>query len=338
MMNGQRMFAGVKDDFYDLVHSIGSRRFWQTIAVTFIGLVLFSIGLNGILVPHKLIASGAMGMALLIFYVVGAPSVGVWYWLLNIPILLLGWRAMSLKYVVMALIGVFFSGLTLVMTKGIIIPCDPLMASIIAGVLTGSGVGLYLRYGGSAGGIDIVAAVLRRKYGIPMGTTFIVVNVVNFAAGGIINHSLDTAFYTAMAMYVHSHVVDRWQSGLSPRKSALIITGKPEEITEQILKRLGRGVTYLHGSGAMSKRELRVIYTVVNMVELARLKEIIFYIDSNAFLAINDTSEVIGHRFVSWADAGFEARRARKLAQAQDLLKQTADETADSGNPPPPSA
>lgn len=323
-MNGQHLFSGVKDDFYDLVHSFGSKRFWQTLVVTFVGLLLFSVGLNGILVPHKLISSGAMGIALLTFYVFGAPSVGVIYWLLNVPILILGWRAMSLKYVVMALIGVFFSGLTLVMTKSIRIPTsDPLMASIIAGILTGSGVGLYLRFGGSAGGVDIVAAVMRRKYGIPMGTTFIVINAVNFAAGGLIHHSLDTAFYTAVAMFVHSKVVERMQSGFSPRKSALIITGQPEQITEQILKRLNRGVTYLHGSGGMTKHTTRVIYTVVNMVELARLKEIIFHIDPHAFMSISDTSEVIGNRFVSWEEAGFEAKRARKIAEAKGLITQT---------------
>jgi uncharacterized membrane-anchored protein YitT (DUF2179 family) len=323
-MVGHRLLAGVKDDFYDLVHSFTSWRFWQTLGVTFIGLFLFSVGINAILIPHKLIASGATGIALLIFYAVGKPSVGIIYWLLNIPILALGWRAMSLKYVALALIGVFMSGLTLEMTHNISIPItDPLMASILAGVLTGCGVGLYLRFGGSAGGIDVVAAVLRRKYGMPMGTTFILINTLNFCIGGFINHSLDIAFYTAVAMYVHSAMVERMQSGFSPRKSALIVTVKPVEIAEQVMRRLNRGVTFLHGSGGMSQKSTRVVYTVVNMVELARLKEIIFHIDPRAFMAVSDTSEVIGYRFVTWADAGFEAKRARKHGEG---LMQTADD------------
>jgi uncharacterized membrane-anchored protein YitT (DUF2179 family) len=304
------LFDGVKDDFYDLVYSFGSWAFWQSIGYTFIGLLLFSAGINAILIPHKLIASGATGIALLVFYAVGEPSVGIIYWLINIPILLLGWRAMSLKYVVLALFGVVFSGLTLEITHQVRLPItDPLMAAIIAGVMTGSGVGLYLRQGGSAGGIDIVAAVLRRKYGMPMGTTFILVNTANFVIGGLINHSIDMAFYTAIAMYVHSQMVEKMQSGFSPRKAAWVVTCEPDEVAAQVIRRLKRGVTFVHGSGGMSKKAIRVVYTVVNMVELARLKEIIFHIDPKAFMAVNDTSEVIGYRFFTWADAGFETKR-----------------------------
>ena len=339
-MVGQRLLEGVKDDFYDLVHSINSWRFWQTIGVMVVGLSLFSVGINGILVPHKFMASGATGIALLLFYCFGKPSVGLIYWLLNVPILFVGWRTMSLKFVVLALAGVVISGAAMELTREVRIPVnDPLMAAIIAGSITGSGVGLYLRFGGSAGGLDIVAAVLRRKVGIPMGTTFISVNAIIFVAGGIINHSLETAFYTAVAMTVHSRVVERLQSGFSGRKAALIVTSQPTEIAEQIMRRLNRGVTFLHGSGGMSQRETRVVYTVVNMVELARLKDIIFHCDPRAFMSVTDAAEVIGYRFLSWADQGFEARaRAAALESVGGLpgFGKTTEAAADTAAPEPP--
>jgi uncharacterized membrane-anchored protein YitT (DUF2179 family) len=305
-MVAQDILRGVKDDFYDLAHSINSWRFWQTVAVMVVGLTLFGISINAILIPHKFIASGATGIAMAIYYLFDRLSVGVIYWIINVPVLIIGWRAMSLKFVVLAVLGVFISGATLQMTRGISIPTsDPLMASIIAGVLSGTGVGLYLRYGGSAGGMDIVAAVLRRKVGIPMGTTFISINFLNVVAGGLISHSLDIAFYTFIAMFVHSRMVERMQAGFSARKACFIVTSQPDRIAEQIIRTLNRGVTYLHGSGGMSQRPTRVVYTVINMIELARLKEIIFDLDPAAFISINNASEVIGNRFISWADEGF---------------------------------
>ena len=314
-----KFLAGVKEDFYDLVHSVGSRQFWATIALMVVGLTLYSIGINGLLLPHKFISTGATGIALLIYYWLGSPSVGVIYWLLNIPILILGWRTMSMKFVFMALIGVFISGLTIQLTQGIVIPVptsDPLMAAILAGVLTGGGCGLYLRYGGSAGGIDIVAAVVRRKYGVPMGTTFIAVNAINFIVGSLVGGSLELAFYTAIAMVTHSKMIDRVQAGFSSRKAALIVTSQSLEISQLILRRLGRGVTFLEGSGGMSQKSLKVIYTVVNLVELARLKELIFHCDPNAFVSVTDVAEVIGKRFISWSSQGFgqnDSGRPRRL-------------------------
>ena len=49
-----------------------------------------------------------------------------------------------------------------------------------------------------------------------------------------------------------------------------------------------------------------VIYTVINLIELGRLKEYLFNTDPNAFIAIQDTGDVIGKRFFSWEDQGFK--------------------------------
>ena len=316
-MGAGRLLSSMREDFFDLTQSLNSWRFWQTILMMALGLTLLSIGINGILVPNKFMGSGVTGIALIIFYLLGKPSLGLLVWLLNLPILLIGWRTMSLKYVVLALMGVVLSGAALDLTHSVRIPTtDPLMAAVMAGVLTGSGVGLYLRFGGSAGGLDIVAAVLRKRFGVPMGTTFMAVNGFIFVVGGFINHRMDIAFYTAVAMTVHARMIERVQAGLHPRKSVLIVTGNPDAIAEQIMRRLGRGVTFLHGSGGMSQKTTRIVYTVTNTIELARLKEIIFNCDSKAFVAISDASEVIGHRFVSWADVGFEQRRRQVASTA----------------------
>ena len=298
---------GMREEFYDLVHAVGSRQFWLTLAVTWVGVVAYSIGVNALLVPHQFVATGATGIALVIYYFAGWPQIGIIYWLINIPILLVGWRAMSMKFVFLALIGAFMSGLAITITRGIQIPTsDPLMAAILSGVLTGGGSGLYLRFGGSAGGMDIVAAVMRRRFGVPMGTTFLAVNAINFIGGGIHNGSLERLFYSAVAMAVHVRVLEFMQGDFASRKAVLIVTVDPEGMADAILRRLRRGATFLHGSGGMSQRSLKVIYTVVNVVEVARLKELIFHCDKNAFVSVLDLSEVIGARFRGWSDHDFQ--------------------------------
>ena len=117
---------------------------------------------------------------------------------------------------------------------------------------------------------------------------------------------------------VHSAMVDRMQSGFSARKAAFIVTREPDLLAREILRTLNRGCTFFLAKGGMTQQETRVIYTVVNFIELARLKEILYNMDPNAFLAVHTTSEVIGNRFISWEQEGFEQKRRRRSQRVRD--------------------
>jgi uncharacterized membrane-anchored protein YitT (DUF2179 family) len=100
------------------------------------------------------------------------------------------------------------------------------------------------------------------------------------------------------------------QTGFSQRRAVFIITNKPEAVAEQVMKRLDRGVTFFSGAGARSGDPKKIVYSVINMVELGRMKDLLFQIDPDAFVAIHETNEVIGRRFLSWEDQGYR-RKAR---------------------------
>ncbi|MBU3918160.1 YitT family protein, partial [bacterium] len=123
--------------------------------------------------------------------------------------------------------------------------------------------------------------------------------------GAVLIHDLNSALYTGIFMYVQSFALNKVLTGFSERKAVFIISHKPDEIAEQVMKRLDRGITFFHSSGGYTHQEKRVIYTVINMRELGRLKEMLFQTDPDAFVAISNTSEVIGKRFLSWEDEGF---------------------------------
>ena len=161
-----------------------------------------------------------------------------------------------------------------------------------------------MRFGGSCGGIEIIAQVLRKKFSIPMGNTYITINAIPLI-GAVIIRDIDIALYTGVFMYVQSYVLQKVQTGFSQRKAIFIVSHQTDVIAEQVMKRLDRGVTFFHASGGWTHEEQRVIYTVINMTELGRLKEMLFLIDPEAFIAISDTAEVIGKRFLTWEDEGF---------------------------------
>ena len=341
------LWRALCEELYEVGLAACTRRFWRTVAAMCVGLTLFAVAVNGVLIPHHLSASGATGVALTLYYLCGWPSVGVFYWLINVPILVLGWRVLSLEAVVIALLGVGLSGATLQLTQGVTLPChDTMMAAILAGSFSGFGVGFYLRYGGSAGGLDVVALVMRRKWGVSMGQTFFVVNWLNVLAAALIGGGLEQGFYTAIAVFVHARMVDRMQSGFSERKAAFIITAEPDKLAHRITRTLRRGCTFFTAEGGMTRQPMRVVYTVVNFMELARLKEIVYALDAKAFLSVTTTAEVIGNRFMTWEDEGIARRRRQRRKSAAQARTTGASEserfvpsdtTQNEPAPPPPS-
>ena len=169
---------------------------------------------------------------------------------------------------------------------------DYLLAVCFGGVILGIGVGLVIRFGGCLDGTETVAILLNKSFKLPVGQTVLIFNIVIFVVAGFI-FGFDRAMYSLLTYFITSKVLDIVESGLEQTKAAMIITNDSEEISHQIYKRLGRTVTIMEGEGLVSGKKV-VLYCVLTRFEIHELKEIIKEIDSSAFIAISDVSEIIG--------------------------------------------
>jgi uncharacterized membrane-anchored protein YitT (DUF2179 family) len=115
-------------------------------------------------------------------------------------------------------------------------------------------------------------------------------------AGGGFCFGVEPALYSLIAVHTSSKVLDYVLTGFNQRKSIFIISDQSKEIADQILGRLHRGVTFLLCTGAYSGSEKKVVFCIITMIELSRMKELVFDIDPNAFVVVNDTLEVLGKR------------------------------------------
>ena len=302
-----------KEELKDLFIHVRGWTFWRTLLMIQAGCFLFGLVVNGILIPQNFFSGGLMGIALLIRSISGESfPLSLLYILLNIPLFLLGYRNFPLRFIFVSLLGMGILSINLELTLGMEIQTkDPLLAAILGGVASGGGSGLYLRFGGSVGGLDILGAYIKKRMAIPIGTTFIFVNLLVILTNGLL-YDLDIALYTGIFMYVFSWSLQRVQAGFSQRKSLFIISRKPEEVAEKVLRRLDRGFTYFHAYGGFGHEPKEVIYTVINLLELGRLKQYLFETDPDAFMAVNDTAEVIGKRFLTWEEEGYERNRTLK--------------------------
>jgi uncharacterized membrane-anchored protein YitT (DUF2179 family) len=103
--------------------------------------------------------------------------------------------------------------------------------------------------------------------------------------------------YTLVAVFVGARVIDFMQEGAYAAKGAMIISNRPEQISEKIMKEMDRGVTILKGQGSFTKEDRNVLYCVVGKNEIVRLKNVITSVDPYAFVSVSDVHDVLGEGF-----------------------------------------
>jgi uncharacterized membrane-anchored protein YitT (DUF2179 family) len=277
--------------------ALGKKDVWVTFPSVLAGGFIWSLAINGILIHHQFMSGGVSGIALVIHYLSRFLPVGAMVFLLNIPIFAVGWTLISGKFFVLSLMGMLSLSFFLTVTTWLHIPIDnPLLATLFAGVISGVGSGLVFRAGGSGGGTGIIAMVLNRYFSVRVGMVSYALNAIPLILGAILIN-LEAALYSIIYVYVAGSVTDRILTGFNERRSVFIISEKSSEIAREVLDKLHRGATFFKGEGAYTHTASKIMYCVVPLFELARLKDLISGIDPQAFIVINETMEVIGKGF-----------------------------------------
>jgi len=270
----------------------------QTMLMITVGCFIYALGLNMFYIPHNLLSGGMSGVSIIIYYLSGI-SFGVSNIILNIPILLMAIRFLGHRYTLMSIFGTVMISVAVDSTAFLALRThisDPILSAVFGGVLIGIGSGLMYRYDGNSGGLDVVAAIVKKYYSFEMGSIIFGFNVILMAISAYI-FNLELAVLTLAGMYIQSVMTNKVVVGLNQRKTAFIISGRPDEIADAVIRNIGRGVTILHGQGAFTHQERRVVFVVINLTQIARLKEVITTIDPNAFIFITPTADVIGRGF-----------------------------------------
>ena len=263
-----------------------------------LGCLISTCSINLFLVPHQLLSGGISGIAIIFYYLVGLP-IGVQILAMNLPLLYLAYKMFGKKYALDILFGIVIFSLLVDITSFLNhfnAVDDVMLAAIYGGVFTGIGYGIVFRSNSSTGGMDIVAAIVKTKYGFSVGFINFAVNCGLMVVASLL-FGLKLAMFTLISMFISSNLTDKVVAGLNNKKTVVIISGKSEEIAEEIIKEVGRGVTYLKGQGAFTLQDKDIIFVVVNLTQIAKIKLIVDGIDKYAFMIVQDANEVLGRGF-----------------------------------------
>lgn len=250
--------------------------------------------------PNGIAFGGITGIAQIINRVFPVIPVGVTIIVMNIPLFLLGWKFIGGGLLVSSLYTMFISSVFIDILTPLYDwqPMEPLLACIIGGLLLGGSLGVIFLEGSTTGGTDLAARLLKLKLAwLPMGKLLMAIDLSVIVVTALFFRNLNTALYGFIALYISSLAMDGILYGLDNAKVAYIISDRNEEICSAIVNNLERGVTILHGQGAYTGADKKVLMCAFKQREIAAIKAAVKEIDPDAFLIVCNAHEVLGDGF-----------------------------------------
>lgn len=262
-----------------------------------VGSVLFPIGVTWFIAPWDLNTGGIVGIAQILSYVTtgGMKLAGVFNLLMNIPLFLLAWKALSRDFVMKTLMSIVIQSTLLSCLPSLSQPLLPDVLSnlIFGGVICGFGVGLCLQSAGSAGGLDILGVYMAsRRPDFSVGKLSYIINAFVLGISAFI-YGLPVALYSILFIILMYFVSDRVHlQNIS--MVALIVTSNPD-LKSELMKKTRRGVTEWNGQGAFTGSDKEILLCAMNRYEVRSTKKLVHEIDPKAFFLLMKGKTLLGN-------------------------------------------
>lgn len=266
----------------------------------FFACLLIAVGLNLFLADAQLLSGGLTGISFLIEYTTGINA-GILYLLLNIPLFVLSYFKVSLKFTIYSILGTVTLSTLLYLTSGfksILRIDDIFLRCIFGGVISAIGYSLMFRIKASTGGTDILAVIIRKKNPAKnIGDITFAVNLIIVIVSIILLKDISKALYSLISMFTSATLINKMIFGFNRKYLVLIITKSPDQIKEYILNVIKRGVTSIDSEGGYTRDKQNILYTVLDINQYVALRNRIPNLDPNAFLSAIETKSVSGNGF-----------------------------------------
>jgi len=282
------------------LRSLSDSLMWNLLLLV-IGAFVFIIGYNGVAAHHNFVPGALYGLAVVANTVEPALSLSKWYLLLNIPLFLIAWKGVSRRFF---FLNMFTMSMVTMMTSYVHLDLgihNEMYAAIAAGALMGAGCGIILRSYGGGGGLDVIAVILNRKYGVRFGVFYFAINtvVMGFALS---RYTPDKIIASLVMLFISSVLTEYVLSLFNQRKAVRIITKKGAELVEEITNARKLHATIFPGKGGYTGDDLDMVFSVTDNLRLRSLEQIVFDIDPEAIFVVENTFSVMGGTFARRKD------------------------------------
>lgn len=271
----------------------------KDIGADIIGSAIFAVGVDVFTGPNNIAPGGVTAIATMLHTLTNI-QIGTLTFLLNVPLVILGFCVLGKRFTVNTLRSVVILSL-ITNAFDLLLPKytgSTLLAAIFGGLGIGVGMGIIFLRGSTTGGTDILGRVLLRRFQhIPLGKILLAMDFVIVTTAGFFYGTLEASLYAIISIYVVEKATDSVLYGFNESRIAYIVSDKPTEIAQRIMDETGRGVTYLNGEGGYQRAKKLVVMCALPSRQFAQLKRIALEVDPLAFIMVSTANNVIGEGF-----------------------------------------
>jgi len=272
------------------------KRLFSEISQISIGILLASIGLKAFLLPNGFLDGGVTGIAILIskLYDVNMSLILI---AVSIPFLILAWFTLTKRILIKSVLSIVILAIFIHFENFQSVTDDKLLIAIFGGIFLGAGIGLTIKNGAVLDGSEILGIFVNNRLGISIGKTILFFNIVLFGITTLLL-SVEVAMYSILTFLVTAKVIDLMIEGFEDYIGLMIVSEKVEDIEQELIDKIGVGMTLYKGSKGYGKRGIRaekdIIHTVINRIDIRRTYNMIDVIDKSAFIIEFDVNNIKG--------------------------------------------
>lgn len=267
-----------------------------------VGCFIMGVGYRAFYLPNNITPGGFSGIATIISFLLAKANIiispSIIYLAINIILFIVALKMFGLRFALYTLVGIL--AFTLAMEYAVIsalISHDLLLSAIMGGALTGVGIGIVFRFGGSTGGGDILAFAINKYFPkIKTGQCTFIINAMVILVSVFV-YGVNLSLYAIIGIFIASKLTDTMLDGTKSVRAFYIICDKDEQIANKILDTFHRGVTSVNVEGVFSRKEKKMLMCLVTNQQAPIMKSIIKDIDKNAFVFSTSVKETLGESF-----------------------------------------
>ena len=273
---------------------------WKLLLVL-AGNTLYALAVALFVLPNGLITGGTTGLGLAAQYFFGLPLsafVGVF----NAVMFLAGLLVLGKVFALTTVISSFYYPFILAVLQAALgevrLTEDPLLATVLAGLMIGAGIGVVIRAGASTGGMDIPPLVLQKKLRIPVSVSLYVFDCLILLLQALFSN-VEQVLYGLVMVLLYTLTLNKTLLLGTGQMQLKVVSKKYGEISQAIQRQVDRGTTLFQSMGGFEQEQGCTVLTVVDRRELPKLTELVTEIDPDAFMVVNQVNEVRGRGFTS---------------------------------------
>lgn len=268
------------------------------ISGTILGAAIMAFGTSAFLLPNQLSSGGLSGVATITYYLLKIPM-GAMIMALNIPLFILAGYRLGKEFFAKSLIGTISLSIFIdIFDKYPAVTTDRFLACIYGGIIIGLGTAVILKSNSSTGGSDLISFIARSyRPNLRMSNIIIIIDTVIVALNVIFFKEVEIGLYSAISIYLMGKIIDIVFEGIYFTKLLIIVSGKNEQIAEEIGNKIKRGTTGLFGKGMYTGENKLILICAASRGDVAKVKDIAVSIDNKSFIIITNAREVLGKGF-----------------------------------------